>query len=77
MFNMTQKIKDLLHAISITIAFIICFLGLVPGTIYIATMNSVSILTIIWGLIWALGTAIFGYGAYICWKEYKIHHKTE
>lgn len=36
---MTQKTKDLLHAIVVTITAVLCMIGLIPGTIYLAIMN--------------------------------------
>jgi hypothetical protein len=49
---MTQKTKDLLHAIAVTIAAVICITGLIPGTIYLAIMNKAFVMgTVIWALI--------------------------
>ena len=72
---MTQKTKELLHAIVITITAIICLLMLIPGTIYLIGMNTAApILTVCWGLISLLGSVLFGWGAYTCWKEFKYWH---
>lgn len=73
---MTEKTKDLLHAIIITIAAIICIAMAIPGTIYVAIINTaMPLLTFIWGLITVLGAALFSWASYICWKEYRLHHK--
>lgn len=78
---MTQKIKDLLHAIVITIFAIICAVCLIGGGIYLFATTSgttISIFTsIIWMLIWAGGATLFSWGAYTCWKEYRLHHKNK
>lgn len=72
---MTQKTKDLLHAIAVTIAAVICVAGLIPGTIYLAIMNKAFVMgTVIWALIWGLGSFIFGWGALDCWREFKYWH---
>lgn len=74
--SMTEKTKDFLHAVVITIAAVLCVAMLIPGTIYIATINAAApIFTVIWGLITLLGSAVFCWGAYVCWDEYKLHHK--
>ena len=75
---MTEKTKDFLHAITITIAAIICIAMAIPGTIYVAIINTaMPFLTFIWGLITVLGAALFSWGAYTCWKEYRLHHKNK
>lgn len=75
---MTEKTKDFLHATAVTVAAIICIAMAIPGTIYVATINAaMPFLTFIWGLITVLGAALFSWGAYTCWKEYRYHHKNK
>lgn len=75
---MTEKTKDLIRSIVVTLAAIVCVIMLIPGTIYIGIMNSAApMLTVVWGLICLFGSIVFGWGAYTCWKEYKIHYKNK
>lgn len=76
---MTQKVKGLLHAIVVTIFAVICAVCLIGGGVYLfATTSGTSIsifASIIWMLIWAGAAVLFGWGAYICWKEWVYWHK--
>ena len=76
---MTQKIKDLLHAIVITIFAILCGACLIGGGIYLfATTSGAAIsifASIMWMVTWAIGAVLFGWGAYTCWKEWVYWHK--
>ena len=74
---MTEKTKDFLHAIVITIAFIICLGMAIPGTIYMAIINKYILGTVMWALITIGGSCIFGYGTYVCWDEYKKRYKNK
>lgn len=73
---MTQKIKDLLHAIMITIFAIICLTCCIGGTVYLIATSSGTIASVLasafWSLIWLLGSALFTWGAVTGWKEW-IH----
>ena len=76
---MSQKTKDLLHAIFITLFEVICVFCFIVGTIYLICTCSgtvISILaSILWSVMWALGSCLFGWGTYICWKDWKYWYK--
>lgn len=74
---MSEKTKDLIHAIAITIAFVICVAMATAGTVYLALMNKFVLGTVIWALITISGSLVFGYGTVICWKEWKLHYKNK
>ena len=76
---MTQKTKDLLHAIIITIFEIICIVCFGGGLAYLiatssGTLASISA-TVAWGVIFLLGATVFGWGTYVCWDEWFYHYK--
>lgn len=72
---MTQKVKDLLHSIVITISAIIAVIATVVGAVYLAITSSGTAASIfasvVWCLIFAGASALFIWGAYTCWKEWK------
>lgn len=78
---MTQKFKDLLHAIVITLFALLCLTCFVGGTIYLIATCSGSVASIfgsiLWSLMWAGGSALFGWASVSIWKEWFYWYKNK